>query len=107
MKGQGTGLGLATVYGIVKQSGGQVWIYSEVGRGTTFKIYLPRTDEEETSKPEAPIDASALRGDETILLVEDEDLVRAITRKVLSRQGYEEHAVADGRHASALAACRP
>jgi two-component system cell cycle sensor histidine kinase/response regulator CckA len=87
-KGKGTGLGLATVYGIVKQSGGFVWVYSEVGRGSTFKIYLPRADE--PAEPLAPAaTATAIPGgSETILLAEDEAPVRAVARQVLERQGY-------------------
>jgi PAS domain S-box-containing protein len=88
-KGKGTGLGLATVYGIVKQSGGYVWVSSEPGRGTTFKIYLPRVEEagESVQFPEAaghPIAAS-----ETILLVEDEEAVRALAARILQRLGYK------------------
>ena len=87
-QGQGTGLGLATVYGIVKQSGGNVWMYSEPGRGTTFKIYLPRVDA--PAAPLAPPTAAAAapRGDETVLLVEDEPAVRRTARKALERLGY-------------------
>jgi two-component system, cell cycle sensor histidine kinase and response regulator CckA len=85
--GKGTGLGLSTVYGIVKQSDGYVWVYSEPGVGTSFKVYLPRVD--------APIEAAAkkpttteLNGTETVLLVEDEDGVRALVRQVLQKRGY-------------------
>jgi PAS domain S-box-containing protein len=87
-RGKGTGLGMSTVFGIVQQSGGSVWIYSEVGRGTTVKVYLPRTDRsiEAMTVPAEPIDC---RGTETILLVEDEDQVRAAALGILSRQGYD------------------
>jgi two-component system cell cycle sensor histidine kinase/response regulator CckA len=87
-KGTGTGLGLATVYGIVKQSGGFVYVYSEPGHGTTFKIYLPRVEEEPDAPGRvAPITKST-RGSETLLLVEDEEAVRRLAREVLLRQGY-------------------
>jgi PAS domain S-box-containing protein len=87
--GSGTGLGLSTVYGIVKQSGGYIWVYSEPGKGTTFKVYLPRVDDrvEISSTIEAP-SAAARNGKETILLVEDEPGVRELTNMVLSRRGY-------------------
>jgi two-component system, cell cycle sensor histidine kinase and response regulator CckA len=87
--GQGTGLGLATVFGIVQQSGGTIWVYSEPRQGTTFKIYLPRSSAspvESVSRSARPV---ALRGVETILLVEDEDQVRHLVRNVLQRSGYE------------------
>ncbi|MES1185352.1 MAG: PAS domain S-box protein [Myxococcales bacterium] len=86
-QGKGTGLGLATVFGIVRQSGGGVWVYSEPGRGTTFKVYLPRIDAE-LDTPEPPYAALDLTGDETILLVEDEPAVREVARRILERHGY-------------------
>lgn len=86
--GKGTGLGLATVYGIVKQSGGHIWVYSEVGQGTVFKIYFPAVDVPGETNRRATVDDSVLRGNETILLVEDEQGVRALARRVLELFGY-------------------
>jgi PAS domain S-box-containing protein len=87
--GRGTGLGLSTVYGIVKQSGGYVWVYSEPGKGTTFKVYLPRVKDSVQVSPAPETPASARRmGHETILLVEDEPDVRELTQMVLSERGY-------------------
>jgi PAS domain S-box-containing protein len=87
-KGQGTGLGLSMVYGVVKQSDGYIDVYSEPGIGTTFKIYLPRVDEAIVAgKPQAPL-ASALRGRETVLLVEDEGALRMLTKNLLEICGY-------------------
>jgi PAS domain S-box-containing protein len=85
--GKGTGLGLAMVYGIVKQAGGYVWVYSELGQGTTFKIYLPRIDEPAVA-PEAQETSVPWKGWETILLVEDEGSLRAIAREILEEHGY-------------------
>jgi CheY-like chemotaxis protein len=86
--GKGTGLGLSMVYGIVKQSGGNIWVYSEQGRGTTFKIYFPRvTAEAEDYKRSAKV-PEVPKGSETILLVEDAELVRTLARQVLESAGY-------------------
>lgn len=86
--GKGTGLGLSTVYGIVKQSGGNIWVYSEQGLGTVFKVYLPRIDDATASTIARQEETHAPRGSETILLVEDEDVVRGLARKILMQAGY-------------------
>ena len=101
---KGTGLGLATVYGIIQQSGGQIWVYSEPGQGATFKIYLPRVDEA-TEMPEPNLEPSQVRsGSETILLVEDEDGVRSVIGRVLQKSGYQ---VLEARHGGeALRICQ-
>ena len=87
-QGRGTGLGLATVYGIVKQNGGYVFLYSEPGVGTTFKIYLPRIEAEASAETQTRVPTAAARGSETILLVEDEDAVRALAQRILVGHGY-------------------
>jgi len=87
-KSKGTGLGLSTVYGIVKQCEGNIWVYSEPGKGTTFKIYLPRVDEPLEEPREKIVGEELLRGSETVLVVEDEEKVRKLTAEILGRQGY-------------------
>jgi CheY-like chemotaxis protein len=85
--GKGTGLGLAMVHGVVKQAGGEIFVYSTPGKGTTFKVYLPRVDEAGASSV-SPTVSGALGGTETILLVEDEAAVRRVAERVLSKAGY-------------------
>jgi CheY-like chemotaxis protein len=98
--GAGTGLGLSTVYGMVKQSGGWIWVYTEPGRGTTFKIYFPRTDSQLT--PPQPVLQSDLRGSETILLVEDQAEVRTVAVAALRKCGCTVHSAAGGAEALAI-----
>ena len=103
-QGKGTGLGLATVYGVVKQSGGFIWVYSEVGHGTTFKIYLPRAAAEvEKPSPEKAA-AGPPPGSETILFVEDEESVRELVRDFLVTTGYQVLEATDGVNALEIAA---
>jgi len=86
--GRGTGLGLSTVYGIVKQSGGYIWVYSEVGRGSSFKVYLPRVEQAPETLPAITAVSGEQNGSETILLVEDQPQVRELARMALSDKGY-------------------
>jgi CheY-like chemotaxis protein len=86
--GKGTGLGLSTVYGIVKQSGGNIWVYSEKGQGTTFKIYLPRIEEDVEIEERTTSSSETLTGTETLLLVEDDEIVRQLARQILEMSGY-------------------
>jgi PAS domain S-box-containing protein len=100
-KGKGTGLGLSTVYGIVKQSGGHIWVYSEPGQGTTFKVYLPRVEDlpaEARSQPAPHI----VTGSETVLVVEDEPAVRRLIERILRGAGYQVLGAATGNEALAL-----
>ena len=103
-KGKGTGLGLATVYGIVKQSGGFIWVYSEVGKGTSFKIYLPRLDQAEEHVNVPHNNKELPMGSETVLLAEDEQDVREIAREFLESGGYRVIEAKDGAEAIQLAA---
>jgi PAS domain S-box-containing protein len=105
-KGKGTGLGLATVYGIVKQAGGDIWVYSEVGQGTTFKLYFPRVMEA-TVEGSAPDSVQTAESGETILLVEDEQAVRDLTFKMLQKLGYRILTAASGAEAIEISRTHP
>jgi len=102
-KNKGTGLGLSTVYGIIKQSGGYVFVQSELGRGTVFTIYFPRIDQPSEAHG-SPVSLAAAGGSETVLLVEDEDSVRQLVRETLESRGYRVLEAANGDTALALAA---
>ncbi len=102
-KSGGTGLGLSTVYGIVRQSGGHIWVYSELGVGSTFKIYLPVATSADTPPEAVAALPSVLGGSETVLVVEDEALVRDVTRAMLERRGYRVLLANDGEHAIRVA----
>jgi hypothetical protein len=103
-KGQGTGLGLATIYGIVTQAGGRIQLYSEPGMGTTVSVMLPIADQTSTATPSPPPTERSLGGHETILLVEDEEALRDVTCRMLDRNGYNVLSAADGTEAIDLAA---
>jgi CheY-like chemotaxis protein len=105
-QGRGTGLGLAVIFAVVKQAGGSIEAYSEVGRGTTFKIYLPRFKERAESLPEPDLAVDLPGGSETVLLVEDEESVRGAAARMLERLGYEVLVASEGPEALALAASR-
>jgi PAS domain S-box-containing protein len=101
-KGKGTGLGLSTVYGIVKQSGGNIWVYSELGHGTTFKVYLPELAAGSQKTEAVAVESPIPGGSETILLVEDEDVVRGLARKILEHAGYNVLEASRGEEAIRL-----
>jgi PAS domain S-box-containing protein len=98
-KGKGTGLGLSTVFGIIQQSGGNIWVYSEPGLGTTFKIYLPRIEEDTESLKPSAVSTKSLQGSETILLVEDEEIVRKLACTILQKNGYKVLEAPNGEEA--------
>lgn len=100
--GKGTGLGLSTVYGIVKQAEGFITVYSEIGFGSTFKIYLPQVNAPPDSRPAKTVSDWNLRGSETILLVEDEETVRNLAREILETNGYRVLTAANGAEALQL-----
>ena len=101
-KGKGTGLGLSTVYGIVKQSRGDIFVYSEQGKGTTFKIFMPKLNTAEPEPPKPKLTQITVGGRETILLVEDDDDIRGATARLLEDQGYRVLQAKDGRQALTL-----
>ena len=107
-EGKGTGLGLSTVYGIVKQSGGNICVYSEVGKGTTFKVYFPRIDAEVAgAHRRAAAELASPHGNETILLVEDDDGVRALCKRILEGKGYSVIESRTGEGALRVSECYP
>jgi CheY-like chemotaxis protein len=105
--GSGTGLGLSTVYGIANRYGGFVTVYSEVGMGTTFKVYLPATDESVDAQGEDVEGGPSRATGETVLLVEDEDAVRKACRRILERAGFQVVVASDGSQALAELADKP
>src|SRR5260370_379723 len=94
--GKGTGLGLATVYGIVKQTGGYIWVYSEIGQGTVFRVYLPRTNKAAQSAEREQTELQELQGSETILVAEDSESLREMAQEYLESMGYNVIAAASG-----------
>jgi two-component system, cell cycle sensor histidine kinase and response regulator CckA len=105
--GAGTGLGLATVFGVVKQSGGSIYVYSEEGAGTTFKIYFPAADASAVPAPAPTPEPAVARGTETIVVVEDDESVRELVRIILEANGYRVHAVGDPSDAERVASELP
>src|ERR1035441_4551653 len=101
-RGKGTGLGLAMVYGILRQSNGWIDVQSDVGRGSTFHIYLPRIDSAAAVDEVKPAVTDPLRGKETVLIVEDQQAVRGLARKMLQERGYHVLEASDGREARSI-----
>jgi CheY-like chemotaxis protein len=101
-KGKGTGLGLSTVYGIIKQSGGNIGVYSELDHGTTFKVYFPELATAQPKTDLVAVELAPAGGSETILLVEDEDVVRGLAQKILEQSGYKVMAASRGTDAIRL-----
>ena len=106
-KGKGTGLGLATVYGMVKQTGGDIWVYSEPGQGTTFKLYFPRVREAVSDSAGGEAAAARRSGGETILVVEDEKAVRELTVRILQQLGYTILTASSGDEALEISQAHP
>jgi len=101
--GKGTGLGLATVYGIVRQSGGFIWVYSEIDQGTTLKVYLPRVNDPATALPSEQTKRDVRRGTETVLLVENAEPLRALAKEFLKSSGYAVMEADNGKEALQIA----
>jgi PAS domain S-box-containing protein len=101
-RGKGTGLGLATVYGIVKQTGGSIWVQSQIGKGSTFTVYLPRVEATVCSTVRPSVTPRLCNGSETILVVEDEEAVRELSRRILTAAGYQVHTAANAGEALLL-----
>jgi two-component system cell cycle sensor histidine kinase/response regulator CckA len=101
-KGKGTGLGLSTVYGIVKQNKGFIWVYSEPGQGTTFKIYMPRAEEKVKTEEKVQTSEKHLSGSETVLVVEDDDSLRNLAQKTLRQYGYRVLTARNGEDALSI-----
>jgi two-component system cell cycle sensor histidine kinase/response regulator CckA len=106
-RGKGTGLGLATVYGVVKQSGGYIAVDSAPGKGAAFKVYLPRTEETAVQAVQKPVSGQAIRGSETILLVEDADALRKLAQSFLEARGFRVLAAPTGEKALEVAVQNP
>jgi len=106
-RGKGTGLGLATVYGVVKQSGGYIWVNSELGKGSCFKVYLPEIDEPVSAPVRTAPMGESFRGTETVLLVEDADALRKLAFTLLEQNGYQVLAAASGLEALKMLEGKP